>query len=105
MNREKLHCYLCLTPIVGVIPSVLALIKKSSSVQVQSAGRLSLMLFLGWAGVYSSTHNSDAVLTELINGTGSSVYFLLSLWLMVKLAQNKFPVPSQRVKPDRSQRH
>lgn len=90
MTREKLRLYLCLTPIVGIVPAILAMVKGNSSAQLKSVGRASLLLFLVWAGVYGPTHNSDVIFTELVNGGVSSLYFVISLWLMVKVAQNKF---------------
>ncbi|MFN3926464.1 MAG: hypothetical protein ACK4QL_03880 [Pseudanabaenaceae cyanobacterium] len=91
---NKINQYVCLIPIFGVVPSVIAIATQKHLPQLAKVSRTSLVLFLVWLASYSATNNSEAIPVEILNGSISSLYFLISLWLMTRVAQDKFPFDS-----------
>ncbi len=87
--NQKIPIYLTLIPVFGVVPAVIAIATKKSSVKLQQASRTALILFLVWVVSYLSTENSPEITQQLINGSVSSLYFLTLIWLMVRTALNK----------------
>lgn len=88
---NKITQYLCLIPVFGIVPAVIAIVQQRQLPQVAKASRLGTLLFFIWLASYTATDHSDTIPIEILNGSISSLYFLICIWLMVRLAQDKFP--------------
>lgn len=96
---KKVHMYLCLIPVFGVVPAVLALVRDRSGHDLKQTSKLAIVLFLTWAISYSALGGgqdaeSMQVSLEILKGTLSSGYFATSIWLMWQLYKgNKIKLP------------
>jgi hypothetical protein len=88
---NKLRQYLCLVPVFGIVPTVITIATQKKLPQLSKVSRTSLILFLIWLSSYSATSGSQSIPLEIMNGSISSLYFLICLWLMIRVAQDKFP--------------
>ncbi|MGD1872184.1 MAG: hypothetical protein ACFB02_03955 [Mastigocoleus sp.] len=84
-----------LIPVIGFFPSLWTLYNRQGSREQHRVSRLSISLSLIWLLTYlllaSGTTNSSlfSVRLLILNSFFTSGYFLVSLWLMVRLTQNK----------------
>jgi hypothetical protein len=95
---ERLETFLCLTPVIGLLPSIWALYRHQRDNRQLAACRLSILMAIVWASVYLSltlgadlTAASPTIAFRLlfVNSLATSGYFISSVWLMVLLWQNK----------------
>lgn len=94
LNKFKLTFYLL--PVVGWIPSVLALYGKQASKEQKAVGRLSISLTLIWAIAYFSLSLGASQTTEFLmlrllylNGLLTTGYLLTCFFMMLRLWQGK----------------
>lgn len=96
INRLQMFFYL--VPVVGVFPSLWTLYRRQGSREQQAVSRLSVTLALAWvsayvllgAGAQISEISQELTLRLLfMNSMLTSSYFLVCLWLMVRLSQRK----------------
>lgn len=96
INRLQMFFYL--VPVVGVFPSLWTLYRRQGSREQQSVSRLSVTLALAWlsayvllgAGAQISEISQELTLRLLfMNSMLTSSYFLVCVWLMVRLSQRK----------------
>jgi hypothetical protein len=92
---KKAYLYACLMPVFGFVPSVMTFISKRGDRQQQQVSKVSLILLAAWLLIYagSGAVGSGAegvqVTSQLLQGTLSSFYFGVSVWLMYRLAKGK----------------
>ncbi|MBD1943782.1 hypothetical protein H6F50_15690 [Coleofasciculus sp. FACHB-712] len=101
IKRDRLETplyqlFIYLIPVVGFFPALWTLYRRDSNRQQQTVSRLSVTLALGWLLAYGLLGAGVAQASEtltlrllFINGLLTSGYFLVSLWLMVRLWQRK----------------
>ncbi|MFN3361809.1 MAG: hypothetical protein ACK421_10350 [Pseudanabaenaceae cyanobacterium] len=100
--HKKIRAYLCLVPVFGVIPSVIALLKDQEG-QVKETAKVSLVLFFVWLSSYlalggsSNPETFSQIPGVLMKATIGSFYFASSVWLMYRVWRNK---PIQLPKPE-----
>ncbi|MBD1924438.1 hypothetical protein H6F77_25720 [Microcoleus sp. FACHB-831] len=96
INRLQMFFYL--VPVVGVFPSLWTLYRRQGNREQQSVSRLSVTLALAWvsayvllgAGAQISEISQELTLRLLfMNSMLTSSYFLVCVWLMVRLSQRK----------------
>ncbi|MDX1977538.1 MAG: hypothetical protein SFT94_07680 [Pseudanabaenaceae cyanobacterium bins.68] len=80
---QKLHQYACTVPVFGLIPSVIALASRQQNPQLKHTAKISLGLMLVWAGIYLNL--GTGVRQELYQGSLTSIYFLASVGLMLRI--------------------
>ncbi|MFM7427402.1 MAG: hypothetical protein ACKO7W_20785 [Elainella sp.] len=97
-DLDRLQIFVTLIPVVGFLPALWALYRQQSSPAVQNVSRLVVTLTLGWllgygllgAGAQLSSESTVSTLSLLIlSSLLTSGYFLVNLWLMVRLWQRK----------------
>ncbi|HEY9295715.1 MAG TPA: hypothetical protein VIQ31_04970 [Phormidium sp.] len=96
METPLYQLFIYLIPVVGFFPALWTLYRRDSDRQQQTVSRLSVTLALGWLLAYGLLGAGVAQASEtltlrllFINGLLTSGYFLVSLWLMVRLWQRK----------------
>ncbi len=88
---KRLQLYLYLTPVVGFIPALWTVYRKTGDRQIQSTSRLAVILAVTWAIAISllqgSAHHSESLHLPLLlaSSMATSAYFFLNIWLMVRL--------------------
>lgn len=101
---QRLQLFLYLMPVVGFFPALWTLYRRQGNRQQQSVSRISVTLALGWLMGYlllsagASTSEFLTLRLLFLNTLLTSGYFLVSIWLMVRLWQRKsvrFPGISQ----------
>lgn len=105
-SLQRLATFMYLIPIVGVLPSLVALFRRqadspasSPSIRRQLAVcRLSVLMALVWFVTYiglnvgadiSGLSTTTTIRLLFVNSLVTSGYFIASLWLMVRLWQRK----------------
>ena len=91
------YLLLYLIPVIGFFPSLWTLYRRQGDREQQSVSRLSITLALTWAlgyillatGATSSNSHLFALRLLILNSFFTSSYFLVSIWLMVRISQNK----------------
>jgi len=87
---QKAFIYSCLVPVLGFIPSVMALVSDRGSKQLKSTAKISLAMFLGWLITYAALGQDNGQITqELFKGTLTSVYFTVNVYLMYVVSKGK----------------
>ncbi|NJP10455.1 MAG: hypothetical protein HC866_14075 [Leptolyngbyaceae cyanobacterium RU_5_1] len=92
---QHLQLFLYLIPVVGFFPALWTLYYQRGTAQQQDLSRIVVMLTLGWLISYSllgmgaETAGSLAVPLWLMSSVLTSGYFVINLWLMVRLCQRK----------------
>ncbi|CAN1210976.1 hypothetical protein TUMEXPCC7403_12310 [Tumidithrix helvetica PCC 7403] len=91
--NHKINQYLCLVPVFGVIPSVLALISDRSDRKLKDVSKVAIVMALAWLISSGASGSGDSATTqaslEILKGTISSTYFAASIWLMFRLYKDK----------------
>ncbi len=97
-DLNRLQIFVTLIPVIGFLPALWTLYRQQSSPAVQNASRLVVTLTLGWllgygllgAGAQFASDSTVSTLSLLIlSSLLTSGYFLVNLWLMVRLWQRK----------------
>jgi len=96
---KRLQLFLYLVPVFGFFPACWTLYRRKGNRQQRTVSRQVITLALAWGlgygllGASSEAMIADAeplgVYLLLLNGLLTSSYFLVSLWLMVRLWQHK----------------
>ncbi|NKB17048.1 MAG: hypothetical protein HC770_01195 [Pseudanabaena sp. CRU_2_10] len=91
---NKAWMYACLVPVFGVVPSLIVLSRDRSSQEARNVSKVSILLALIWLSIHAmlgggQSGESIQVSTELIEGTFTSAYFIVCIWLTIKLYQGK----------------
>lgn len=98
-DLERLQIFICLIPVLGFFPALWTLYRQQGSSERRNASRLAVTLALGWLlgdlllgmghqmaiGTSLTSTLSLLILSSLL----TSGYFLVNLWLMVRLWQHK----------------
>ena len=94
---QRLQLFAYLLPVIGFFPALWTLYRRQGTREQQAVSRLSITLAFAWLVGYILLL-SGAQLTEFwsfrllfINTMLTSGYFLVSVWLMVRLWQGKLP--------------
>jgi hypothetical protein len=94
-NIRHLQLFLYLIPIVGFFPALWTLYRRRGTRQERNLSRLAVTLALGWLFGYlllgTGAEVSDSLSLPLLITSSllTSGYFLVNLWLMVRLWQRK----------------
>ncbi len=91
---KHLQLYLYLIPIVGFFPALWTLYQRQSSREQQAVSRQAVTLAIAWltgyillgAGAQSAEFSLRLLFMDSLLTSG---YFLVSIWLMVRLSQRK----------------
>lgn len=115
---KHLQMYLYLIPVVGFFPALWTLYRRNGTRNQRNVSRLVVTLAMGWLlgyfllGTASDLSDSSLSLPLLITTSLlTSGYFLVNIWLMVKLWQRKplrLPLVSKlgdRLFPERPRRY
>lgn len=92
---KHLQLFIYLIPIVGFFPALWTLYRRSGTRQQRNLSRLVITLALGWLfgylllGVGAQTTESLSLPLLLTSSLLTSGYFLVNIWLMVRLWQRK----------------
>ncbi|KST63996.1 hypothetical protein [Mastigocoleus testarum] len=92
------YLLLYLIPVIGFFPSLWTLYRRQGSREKLSISRLSVTLALIWvvgyiflaSGTASFNSNLFAVRLLILNSFFTSSYFLVSIWLMLRISKNKY---------------
>lgn len=92
-DLKRLQMFITLIPIVGFFPALWALYRQQGSREQRQVCRLVVTLAMGWivgyvllaAGIHSTNDVSLLIMSSLL----TSGYFLINIWLMVRLWQRK----------------
>jgi hypothetical protein len=94
-TKERIEMFFCLTPVFGLIPSAIALVRQRSSRKVRDVSQVAIALMLTWAIAYGAmggvpTEGETLQITsELIKATFSSGYFAICMYLMYRLYRHQ----------------
>lgn len=86
---QKLRHYACAVPVFGLIPSVIALASRQQNPGLKTTAKISLGLMLVWILAYLGLGSSEGASQELYRGSLTSIYFLTSIGLMLRIYQGK----------------
>jgi len=92
---EKWQLYMYLLPVFGAIPAMLALTKRNRSAAVHQTCQTAVVLMMTWAVAYGAMGgvplNGDVLnpQTALIQGSFSMAYFMMCLYLMLRVWRNQ----------------
>ncbi len=95
LNIKRLQLFIYLVPIVGFFPAVWTLYRRQGTKQERALSRLVITLALGWLfgyillGTGAQTSESLTLPLLLTSSLLTSGYFLVNIWLMVRLWQRK----------------
>jgi hypothetical protein len=89
---SKINRYLCLVPVFGLIPSVMALVSRRSDRPLKDVSKVAIVMVVAWlistsAGAADSSSTQASL--EILKGTISSSYFAACIWLMFRLYKDK----------------
>ncbi|NEP10785.1 MAG: hypothetical protein F6K14_11325 [Symploca sp. SIO2C1] len=98
-NRDlkRLKLFIYLVPIIGTLPALWSLYRRQGTREQQSVSRLSVTLAFSWLLSYfllsagSQVSEFWSIRLLLMNTMFTSGYFLVTIWLMVRLWQGKSP--------------
>jgi len=94
-GMQRLKMFLCLVPVLGFFPALWTLYRGQGSREERSLSRLVVTLSLGWLlsvvllNTGAQAVHSAAIPLLLTSALLSSGYFVVNLWLMVRLWQRK----------------
>lgn len=103
-EMRRLKMFLYLVPVLGFFPAIWTLYRGQGTHDERSLGRLVVTLSLGWIlsvlllNTGAQAVHSAAIPLLLASALLSSGYFVVNLWLMVRLWQRKrlkLPIVSQ----------
>jgi hypothetical protein len=92
---QHLQLFLYLLPVVGFFPAFWTLYRRNGTRQQRNISRLAITLAMGWLfgylllGIGAQTSDSLTVPLLLTSSLLTSGYFLVNIWLMVRLWQRK----------------
>lgn len=91
----KLQMFLYLTPVFGFFPALWTLYRRQGSPSQQAVSRLAVTLALSWLfgyillGAGASASESIKLPLLVMNTLLTSGYFVVSVWLMIRLWQRQ----------------
>lgn len=94
-DLKHLQLFIYLVPMVGFFPAIWTLYRRRGSEEQRAASRLAITLALGWLFGYlllgSGAQATDSLSVPLLITSSllTSGYFLINIWLMVRLWQRK----------------
>lgn len=94
-DLNRLQLFLYFIPVIGFFPALWTLYRKEGDRRQQIASRVSVVLALLWMvsygalGAGAKASESLALSFLLINSLMTSGYFLISVWLMLRVWQRK----------------
>lgn len=94
-DLKHLQLFIYLVPVVGFFPAIWTLYRRRGSEEQRGASRLAVTLALGWLFGYlllgSGAQAADSLSLPLLITSSllTSGYFLINIWLMVRLWQRK----------------
>jgi hypothetical protein len=94
-NTRKLRLFIYLVPVLGFFPALWTLYRGQRDEREQAVSRLAVILAFAWLSGYTflsaSAPESDLWTMRLlvINSFFTSGYFVVNLWLMVKVWQEE----------------
>lgn len=92
---NRLQMFVCLIPVVGFFPALWMLYRRQGDRAQRNASRLAVTLALGWMvgyvllGIGAQSFDPTALSLLIVSSLLSSGYFLVNIWLMVRLWQRK----------------
>jgi hypothetical protein len=89
---SKINQYLCLVPVFGLVPSVLALVSRRSDRKLKDVSKVAVFMAIAWlvsTGAGSADGASSQASLEILKGTISSTYFAACIWLMFRIYKDK----------------
>lgn len=91
---RQLQMFIYFVPIVGVFPALWTVYRRQGNRRQQIASRLSVTLGLTWLLGYlllgaGATGTGSSVTFLMLNSLLTSSYFVVSIWLMVRLWHRK----------------
>lgn len=94
-EMKRLQCFIYLIPIMGVFPALWTLYRNEGSRDQRAASRWAVLLTLGWIfgyillGAGAQSGGTSALPLLILSSLLTSGYFLVNIWLMVRLWQRK----------------
>lgn len=92
---NRLQLYLYLTPVIGFFPALWTLYRRQGTKGQKAASRLAVTLAFCWLLGYillgASAEGSESLKIPLLvmNSLLTSGYFIVSVWLMIRLSQRR----------------
>lgn len=92
---NRLQLYLYLTPVIGFFPALWTLYRRTGSPRQKAVSRLAVSLAFCWLLGYillgASADGSESLQLPLLvmNSLLTSGYFVISVWLMIRLSQRQ----------------
>jgi hypothetical protein len=92
---RRLRLFLYLVPVVGCLPALWTIYRRTGNEQEQAVSRLAVTLALGWLlgyfllGVGAQEMEFLKIRLLIVDSLMTSGYFLVSLWLMLRLWQHQ----------------
>lgn len=92
---KRLELFLYLTPIVGLFPALWTLYRRRGSREQLAVSRLAVTLAFSWLlgyislGAGADSSESFRLPLLLVNSLFTSGYFVVSVWLMIRLRQRQ----------------
>lgn len=94
-DLRRLQLFVYFIPIVGVFPALWTLYRRQGTRRQQVASRLAVTMGLAWVLTYGllsagATQGGSASLNVwILNSLATSSYFVVSVWLMIRVWQRK----------------
>jgi hypothetical protein len=97
-DLERIQMFIVLVPVLGFFPALWMLYRGGGSSQQRNASRLAVTLAFGWVMGYlllsfgtqvTGSSLSSTLSLLILSSLLTSGYFLVNLWLMVRLWQHK----------------
>jgi uncharacterized membrane protein YhdT len=92
---RRLQTFVYLIPVVGFFPALWTLYQRQGNQEQRTVSRLAVLLATGWLfgymllGTGAQASGSTALPLLLMSSLLTSGYFLVNIWLMVRLWQRK----------------
>jgi hypothetical protein len=94
-DLKRLQTFIYLVPVVGFFPALWTLYRRRGSKEQRAVSRLAVTLAMGWLFGYlllqAGARSTDSLMLPLLLTSSllTSGYFLVNVWLMVRLWQRK----------------
>jgi len=94
-DLKRLELFIYLTPVLGFFPALWTLYRRRDSPSRQAVSRLSVTLAIGWLlgyillGASADASESWKLPLLLMNSLLTSGYFVVCIWLMIRLSQHQ----------------
>jgi hypothetical protein len=94
-DLKRLTLFIYFLPVVGFFPALWTLYRNQGDRRQQIASRASVVLGMGWIVSYvllnAGAHSTDTLSLSLllISSALTSGYFIINLWLMIRVWQRK----------------